>query len=146
MRLREIHRISRDPRGRPGEAGKAGDPLVQFDLANDIIRALLKEEMPSMCSVLLSTQPSLTALACRGGQKDPCSDAREAIHPGRDRRGQDQNTQIAHTHPQLGEYPSLFVVFCAKDNYSVGLFMILLRITRSKDSTQASRRDRKSVV
>ncbi|KAJ6570219.1 nuclear condensing complex subunit [Mycena vulgaris] len=35
-----------DPSGRPNDAGKAGDPLIQFDMANDIIRALLKDEMP----------------------------------------------------------------------------------------------------
>ncbi|KAJ7178845.1 nuclear condensing complex subunit [Mycena crocata] len=32
-----------DPNGQPGHAGKAGDPLIQFDLADDIIRALLKD-------------------------------------------------------------------------------------------------------
>ncbi|KAJ7086065.1 nuclear condensing complex subunit [Mycena belliarum] len=36
----EVH----DPYGRPGDAGKAGDPLVQFEMANDIIRALLKKK------------------------------------------------------------------------------------------------------
>ncbi|KAJ7678541.1 nuclear condensing complex subunit [Mycena rosella] len=35
-----------DPNGRPGEDGIAGDPLIQFEMANDIIRALLKDEMP----------------------------------------------------------------------------------------------------
>ncbi|KAJ7242768.1 nuclear condensing complex subunit [Mycena haematopus] len=35
-----------DPNGRPGDAGKAGDPLIQFDMANDILRALLTDKMP----------------------------------------------------------------------------------------------------
>ncbi|KAJ7352471.1 nuclear condensing complex subunit [Mycena albidolilacea] len=35
-----------DPNGRPGDAGKTDDPLIQFDMANDIIRALLTDKMP----------------------------------------------------------------------------------------------------
>ncbi|KAJ6577355.1 nuclear condensing complex subunit [Mycena capillaripes] len=35
-----------NPNGRPGDAGKAGDPLIQFEMANDIMRALLKDNMP----------------------------------------------------------------------------------------------------
>ncbi|KAJ7844433.1 nuclear condensing complex subunit [Mycena olivaceomarginata] len=34
----------KDPNGRPGDAGKTGDPLIQFDMANDIIRALLTDQ------------------------------------------------------------------------------------------------------
>ncbi|KAF7375149.1 Condensin complex subunit 3 [Mycena sanguinolenta] len=40
------HTQVRDPNGRPGDAGKAGDPLIQFDMANDIIRSLLTDKMP----------------------------------------------------------------------------------------------------
>ncbi|KAJ7454809.1 nuclear condensing complex subunit [Mycena latifolia] len=40
----EVH----DPNGRPGDGGKAGDPLIQFEMANDIIRALLKNDNKDM--------------------------------------------------------------------------------------------------
>ncbi|KAJ7678710.1 hypothetical protein B0H17DRAFT_1334057 [Mycena rosella] len=34
------------PNGRPGDTGGVGDPLEHFEMANDIIRELLKGEMP----------------------------------------------------------------------------------------------------
>ncbi|KAF7330334.1 Chromosome condensation complex protein [Mycena venus] len=46
-----------DPNGPPGAASKAGDPLIQFDMANDILRALLTDKMPKedkriLCQIL----------------------------------------------------------------------------------------------
>ncbi|KAJ6516489.1 nuclear condensing complex subunit [Mycena sanguinolenta] len=47
-----------DPNGRPGDAGKASDPLIHFDMANDIMRSLLTDKMPKedrriLCQMLL---------------------------------------------------------------------------------------------
>ncbi|KAF7354796.1 Chromosome condensation complex protein [Mycena sanguinolenta] len=52
------HTQVQDPNGHPGDAGKAGDPLIQFDMANDIIRSLLTKKMPKedkriLCQMLL---------------------------------------------------------------------------------------------
>jgi hypothetical protein len=47
--------MSRNPNGQSGDAGKASDPLIQFEMANDIIRALLIDKLPSLCLRFLPT-------------------------------------------------------------------------------------------